>query len=117
VTPWEHVEERIGAHRRRASYSLNRQISQFGTKVTCIQQQTVSDDLKKLVTNEILTLHDVPFGEYFEVFVLIASHVGFFIKDKKVVQMSWHTCRSYPLIDQRIIILKQFYSRRSCLIS
>ena len=88
VTPWEHVEEKIGAHRRQASYSLNRQISQFGTKVTCVQQQTVSDDLKKLVTNEILTLHDVPFGEYFEVFVLNASYVGFSIKDKK----KWFKC-------------------------
>lgn len=66
-TPWEQIDEKPGVQRRQLSYSLNRQISQFGSKVSCIQQETVSDDNKKLVIDEILTLHDVPFGDHFQV--------------------------------------------------
>lgn len=65
--PWDHVEEKTGAHRRQLTYTLNRQISQFGSKVSCIQQQEVSDDLRKLVIKEVLTYHDMPFADHFEV--------------------------------------------------
>lgn len=67
ANPWEHVEETTGAHRRQLNYTLNRQISQFGCKVSCIQQQEVSDDLRKLVTKEVLTYQDMPFADHFEV--------------------------------------------------
>lgn len=69
ATPWDHVEETIGAHQRELSYKLNRQISQFGSRVSCNQQQVVTDDLKKLVIKEVLRYHDMPFGDHFEVHV------------------------------------------------
>lgn len=67
ANPWDHVEEKTGAHRRNLTYTLNRRVSQFGSKVSCIQQQEVSDDLKNLVIKEVLTYHDMPFADYFEV--------------------------------------------------
>lgn len=69
ANPWDHVEEKTGAHRRHLTYTLNRRISQFGSKVSCVQQQEVSDDLKNLVIKEVLTYHDMPFADYFEVHV------------------------------------------------
>lgn len=66
-TPWELVEKKSGVQRRQISYNLNKNLSQFGSKVSCIQQQSASDDKKKLTIDEILTLHDVPFGDHFQV--------------------------------------------------
>lgn len=66
-SPWEVVDGKIGIQRRHRSYRLNRLITQFGSTISSIQQKTVSTDSKKLIINEILTLHDVPFGEHFQV--------------------------------------------------
>jgi hypothetical protein len=67
-TGWENVDQKPGVQRRQESYTLNRQISQFGSKVSCIQQITVtSEDAKKIVIDDMLTLHDVPFGDHFQV--------------------------------------------------
>lgn len=66
-SPWEVVDGMIGIQRRHLSYRLNRLITQFGSKISSIQQKTLSTDSKKLIINEILTLHDVPFGEHFQV--------------------------------------------------
>jgi hypothetical protein len=71
-TGWESVEQKPGVQRRQESYTLNRQISQFGSKVSCIQQITVtSEDAKKIVIDDMLTLHDVPFGDHFQVISLM----------------------------------------------
>jgi hypothetical protein len=66
-TPWEVVDGKTGTYRRSCSYRLNRLITQFGSKISCIQQKTISTNSKKLIINEILTLHDVPFGDHFQV--------------------------------------------------
>lgn len=66
-TPWERLEGQNGVQRRHTSYHLNRQISQFGSKVSCIQQRTMSDSMKSCVLDEVITLHDVPFGDHFQV--------------------------------------------------
>lgn len=66
-SPWEVVDGKTGIERRHRSYRLNRLITQFGSKISCIQQKTISIDSKKLIINEILTLHDVPFGDHFQV--------------------------------------------------
>ncbi len=72
TTGWESVEQKPGVQRRQESYTLNRQISQFGSKVSCIQQITVtSEDAKKIVIDDMLTLHDVPFGDHFQVISLM----------------------------------------------
>lgn len=73
-TPWELVEKKSGVQRRQISYNLNKKLSQFGSKVSCIQQQTASDDKKKLTIDEILTLHDVPFGDHFQVSPLFLNY-------------------------------------------
>lgn len=64
---WERVDNQPGVQRREISYQLNRQISQFGSKISCVQQKTSSDSSKVFVIDEVLTLHDVPFGDHFEV--------------------------------------------------
>ncbi|KAG0631154.1 hypothetical protein M758_1G231500 [Ceratodon purpureus] len=70
-TPWERLDSHHGPQnnvlRRQISYHLNRQISQFGSKVSCIQQKTISENMKSCVVDEVLTLHDVPFGDHFQV--------------------------------------------------
>lgn len=75
-TPWERLEGQNGVQRRHTSYHLNRQISQFGSKVSCIQQRTMSDSMKSCVLDEVITLHDVPFGDHFQVLgVLHGTHL------------------------------------------
>ncbi|CAM6037416.1 unnamed protein product [Sphagnum compactum] len=69
ATPWERVEDKPESQRRQLSYSLNRQISQCGSKVSCVQQKTVAADMMSCTIEEIMTLHDVPFGEHFQVHV------------------------------------------------
>lgn len=78
--PWERLDSQHGAQnnvfRRQISYVLNRQISQFGSKVSCIQQKTISENMKSCIIDEVLTLHDVPFGDHFQVLgstLLLAS--------------------------------------------
>jgi len=70
-SPWERLDSQHGAQnnvlRRQISYHLNRQISQFGSKVSCVQQKTSSENMKSCVVDEVLTLHDVPFGDHFQV--------------------------------------------------
>ncbi len=73
ATPWERVEDKPESQRRQLSYSLNRQISQCGSKVSCVQQKTVAADMMSCTIEEIMTLHDVPFGEHFQV-CLSACH-------------------------------------------
>lgn len=65
---WDRLDGQPGVQRRQISYQLNRQITQFGSKVSCIQQKTISDNLESCVLDEVLTLHDVPFGDHFQVF-------------------------------------------------
>ena len=66
-SPWEVADGKTGIQLRHRSYRLNRLITQFGSKISCIQQKSISSDSKKLIINEILTLHDVPFGDHFQV--------------------------------------------------
>lgn len=70
-TPWERLEGQNGVQRRHTSYHLNRQISQVGSKVSCIQQKTTSDSMKFYVLDEVITLHDVSFGDHFQVFGIL----------------------------------------------
>jgi len=94
-TVWESVEQKPGVQRRQESYTLNRQISQFGSKVSCIQQITVtSEDAKKIVIDDMLTLHDVPFGDHFQVQVRreieTMSKNPVSSQEKAFVGVAWH---------------------------
>lgn len=65
-TPWESMGEE-GVQQRQISFKLSKQISLFGTNVTCIQQKTHRNDGHACYVDEVLTLHDVPFGDYFQI--------------------------------------------------
>ncbi|BBN07769.1 hypothetical protein MPTK1_4g06300 [Marchantia polymorpha subsp. ruderalis] len=64
---WEMVGDDPKVTRRQVSYTLNRQQCRFGSAVTSIQQKTISDDTKTGLIEEVMTLHDVPFGDHFQV--------------------------------------------------
>ena len=70
ATPWESLDEDKTTEQRRVSYKLSNRISLFATNVTCIQQKNVRDDGHALFIDEVLTLHDVPFGDNFQVHLL-----------------------------------------------
>jgi len=94
-TGWESVEQKPGVQRRQESYTLNRLISQFGSKVSCIKQITVtSEDVKKIVIDDMLTLHDVPFGDHFQVQVRreieTMSKNPVSSQEKAFVGVAWH---------------------------
>lgn len=64
-TPWEIVSEE-GVRQRQISFRLSKQISLFETYVTCIQQKSQQNEGHTCI-DEMLTLHDVPFGDYFQI--------------------------------------------------
>ncbi|XP_027167160.1 C2 and GRAM domain-containing protein At5g50170 [Coffea eugenioides] len=65
TTPWEPVTPDV--LERRTSYKFDRSISVFGGEVTCTQQKMPLSSDGGWIVNEIMTLHDVPFSEYFRV--------------------------------------------------
>ncbi|KAI5059333.1 hypothetical protein GOP47_0025652 [Adiantum capillus-veneris] len=65
-TPWESMAD-DNVQQRRATFKLSNQISLFGTNVTCIQQKTKQADGHAVFLDEVLTLHDVPFGDNFQI--------------------------------------------------
>lgn len=62
-TPWETVTPDV--FERHVSYKFDRSISIFGVEVTCTQQKVPIANAGGWILNEILTLHDVPFYDYF----------------------------------------------------
>ncbi|MCO5559948.1 hypothetical protein L7F22_013552 [Adiantum nelumboides] len=65
-TPWESTGDNV-VEQRRVTFKLSNQISLFGTNVTCIQQKTKQADGHAFYIDEVLTLHDVPFGDNFQI--------------------------------------------------
>ncbi|EFJ15178.1 hypothetical protein SELMODRAFT_118690 [Selaginella moellendorffii] len=66
VSPWENEGP---GQRRQVNYRLNRQMCQFGSIVSGVQQKVVSSNHLTASVDEILTLHDVPFGDNFQIHV------------------------------------------------
>lgn len=66
ATPWECVGG-DAVQQRRVTFKLSNQISLFETNVTCVQQKTKQADEHALFVDELLTLHDVPFGDNFQI--------------------------------------------------
>lgn len=64
TTSWETVNPNL--HERRVSYKFNRQVSIFGEEVTCTQQKSPLPN-KGWTINEALTLHNIPFGDFYYV--------------------------------------------------
>ncbi|OVA20611.1 C2 calcium-dependent membrane targeting [Macleaya cordata] len=65
TTPWEAVKPDV--YERHICYKFNRHVSIFGGEVTSTQQKTSTDDGKGWNVDEVMTLHDVPFGDHFRV--------------------------------------------------
>ncbi|KAL4193406.1 hypothetical protein AMTRI_Chr06g176730 [Amborella trichopoda] len=65
TTPWEAVRPEV--YERHISYKLNRHISNFGEEVTSTQQKSLMADGIGWVVDEVMTLHNVPFGDHFRV--------------------------------------------------
>lgn len=71
TTPWKSVKP--GLLERRISYQFNHDISIFEGKVTCIQQKfpmtaaNTGSGEEEWIVNEVMSLHDIPFGECFRV--------------------------------------------------
>lgn len=65
TTSWETVAPDVSE--RQVSYKFNRFISVFGGEVTSTQQKTSIANGAGWIINEIMALHDVPFGDHFRV--------------------------------------------------
>ncbi|XP_010533454.1 PREDICTED: C2 and GRAM domain-containing protein At5g50170 [Tarenaya hassleriana] len=66
-TMWESVEPDVSE--RRISYKFNHHVSIFGGSVTCEQQKSPASDGEGWIVTEGVTLHDVPFGDHFRVYM------------------------------------------------
>ncbi|XP_010442497.1 PREDICTED: C2 and GRAM domain-containing protein At5g50170-like [Camelina sativa] len=64
-TTWE--SKNPGVYERRLSYKYNHYVSVFGGGVTCAQQKSPAPNDDGWILNEIVALHDVPFGDHFRV--------------------------------------------------
>ncbi|KAF3639337.1 C2 and GRAM domain-containing protein [Capsicum annuum] len=65
TTSWETAAPDVSE--RQVSYKFNRFISVFGGEVTSTQQKSPIANGTGWIINEIMTLHDVPFGDHFRV--------------------------------------------------
>ncbi|XP_021292585.1 C2 and GRAM domain-containing protein At5g50170 isoform X2 [Herrania umbratica] len=65
TTIWEPVKP--GVSERRIFYKFNRHVSIFGGEVTCTQQKSPIANDEGWILNEVMVLHDVPFGDHFRV--------------------------------------------------
>ncbi|KAL5997419.1 hypothetical protein ACLOJK_008349 [Asimina triloba] len=75
VTPWECVSSNV--FERHLSYKFYRYVSIFGGEVTSKQRKTPLVDGNGWIVEEVMTLHDVPFGDHFRVHLryrIEASH-------------------------------------------
>lgn len=64
TTTWEPVKPDV--YERSISYKFNRHVSIFGGEVTCTQQKTPIAN-EGWIVNEVMALHNVPFGDHFRV--------------------------------------------------
>lgn len=65
ATPWEQTKP--GVLERHASYKFNRYMSIFGGEVVSTQLKSPSEDGAGWMVHDVMTLHNVPFGDYFRV--------------------------------------------------
>ncbi|KAK3144478.1 hypothetical protein QOZ80_4AG0313590 [Eleusine coracana subsp. coracana] len=65
ATPWEHA--RPGVDERHVSYKFNRYMSIFGGEVVSTQFKFPAEDGDGWSIHDVVTLHNVPFGDYFRV--------------------------------------------------
>jgi hypothetical protein len=66
ATPWEAA--RPGVLERHVSYKFNRYMSIFGGEVVSTQFKFPAEDGGGWTIHDVVTLHNVPFGDYFRVY-------------------------------------------------
>ena len=64
-TPWESVKTEV--YERQLYYRFDKHVSRFGGEVTSTQQKYLLSDRKGWLVEEVMTLHGVPLGDYFNV--------------------------------------------------
>ncbi|KAF6145125.1 hypothetical protein GIB67_013476 [Kingdonia uniflora] len=62
-TPWELMKPDL--YQRQICYKFDKQISCYGGEVTSTQQRSTFSDRKGWVVEEVMTIHGVPYGDYF----------------------------------------------------
>lgn len=62
-TPWE--SEKRDVYERQIHYRLDKEVSRYGGEVTSTQQKSPLSDRNGWVVEEVMTLHGVPLGDYF----------------------------------------------------
>ncbi|KAF5182941.1 C2 and gram domain-containing protein [Thalictrum thalictroides] len=87
TTAWEVV--RPDVFERHLSYKFNRNVSIFGGEVTSTQQKSRIVDGKGWIVDEVMILHDVPFGDHFRV------HVRYQIETPTAMSTSPSHCQIY----------------------
>lgn len=65
TTTWECGKP--GIFERHISYRFNHHVSIFGGEVSCTQQKYAMENDRGWVVNEVMVLHNVPFGDHFRV--------------------------------------------------
>lgn len=70
-SPWE--SEKPEVYQRQLYYKFEKCISRYRAEVTSTQQKSRLLDKNGWLIEEVLTLHGVPFGDYFNVWIFSAS--------------------------------------------
>lgn len=65
ATGWETVKPDL--YERHLCFKFNRHVSIFGGEVTCTQQKSPIGNENGWILNEVMALHDIPFGDHFRV--------------------------------------------------
>eukprot|EP00850_Spirogloea_muscicola_P012524 SM000081S22658 [mRNA] locus=s81:346260:352232:- [translate_table: standard] len=66
ATDWERTGEELKMQRE-VKYQYSRKVCSFGTRVTIMQQKSRTAEKTNCMLEELITLHDVPFGDHFQV--------------------------------------------------
>lgn len=64
-TPWE--SEKGDVYERQTNYRFDKRISRYRGESTSTQQKTPLPDRKGWIIEEVMTLHGVPLGDFFNV--------------------------------------------------
>ncbi|KAG0620711.1 hypothetical protein M758_4G237500 [Ceratodon purpureus] len=100
--PWEVVDGKNEVQRRHISYRLKHPIAKFGSRISSIQQKTMSADFKKLAIIDYLTLDDMPYNHDLQIQVRMEletlSMQPITTQYKAFVGVVWHKATE---LDQR----------------
>ncbi|KAD4385677.1 hypothetical protein E3N88_25846 [Mikania micrantha] len=106
TTNWEPVTGRSDTLERHLCWKFNRRASSFGGDVTCTQQKSRVIDGKGWIINEAMSLHHVPFGDYFYVqlrYEVVDSRPGWCMCDVFVGVVWLKSCKFEQRVTRNIV--------------